>query len=159
MTTPPAYQAIVSIANAIRDLARPTATVTETGPLGSITRSLYSVGEHRDSYNRDDPEVVAVREDLIGAAFAIAQTHAATNKKATERLKNIRHVANYWKHRDDWDPQWTPKKGQENTIAGIRALHGEASVRLGQLEELAEVALGAPFDADKLWDAITETPK
>jgi hypothetical protein len=154
MTRSPAYDALKSIEEAIRDLARPIGTGTEFSPGGSFSRSNYRVGEHQRGYNPDDPDVVAVREDLIGAAFVIVQTHAA-NKPKTQLLRKIQHVANYWKHRDQWDSAWEPENElQKRTIDGVCELGACPPVTLGQLERLAEAALGQRFDADTLWNAV-----
>lgn len=160
MMRPPALIAIESIERAIRDLERPTGTVEEYGPgklvYGGGGRSVYRAGEHPDGvFNPRDPEVVKVREALIGAAFTVAQAHAAYVKAPSATLENIRHVANYWKHRDEWDATWTPNnRGQQVTIPKIIALGASPPVVPGQLDALATKVLGQWFDADALWNAI-----
>lgn len=87
--------------------------------------------------------------------FVIVQTHAA-KKPEIPFLKNIRHVANYWNHRDQRNSACTPDKNgvQLKTIEGVRGLGACPPAKLGQLEKVAEAALGQRLDADTLWNAV-----
>jgi hypothetical protein len=139
------YLALTSIQEAMTALRRPTGTVEEFGG---------AVHGPRDTYRYQTTEELAeVTDDLIGAAFAVAQSYISKNKKSwTPTMTNINHVANYWKHRDQWGPTWA--NAWKDTLAGVQALGATAPVYAGQVKNLAGACLGADFDADRLWQAI-----
>ena len=157
---PPALIALESIDRAIRQLSEPTGSQEEYGPTklvyGGPPTPTYRAGNHlRGIFNPNDPEVVKVREALIGSAFAVAQAHAVL-APINPGLANVRHVANYWKHRDQWDQAWASGSHvQQATMAAMRALGASPPVALGQLEALVRVVLGCPFEAGALWRAIS----
>jgi hypothetical protein len=62
-------------------------------------------------------------------------------------------VANYWKHRDEWNAQWTGK-ANPRTVEPIKRLGAQPPVGPGQLESLVAAVLGEKFGADALWKAI-----
>lgn len=158
-----AFVALQSIERAIKDLWRPTGTVTTSNEFGSSVEDAYPIGRHtRDRWGQPPrmwPEVIAVTEALIGSAFAVAQAYLKTkpaHMAATQQMQDIEHVANYWKHRDEWGPPWgtgieNPRPG---TLAAITRLGATPPIRPGQMVELAQVALGAQFDAEAVWRAI-----
>jgi len=158
-----AYVSLQAIGRAIRDLSRPTGTTTSFGPHGTSVEDLYPIGRHAgENWGKPPrlwPEVIAVTEALIGAAFAVAQAHLKTKAPRPPRAADIDAVANYWKHRDEWGPPWG--SGPEDpdrwpTVAAIKRLGEKPPVRLGQLEQLAQAVLGRPFfDVDALWSAIS----
>ena len=142
--------ALRALGGAIRDLGRPTGTVRETGPYGSESRFEYST--------QSPAERLEVTEDLIGAAFVLAQTYIRIAKKPNSpTVANVLHVANYWKHRDTWDTNWMPgrMKMEKDTISGVRALGAAPPVTLGQLTKLAETVLDGGFDVEMLWAKIS----
>jgi hypothetical protein len=142
------YTALKSIGSAIRDLGRPTGLATEFGPFGVRTKYTYTP--------QTDQDRLVVTEDLIGSAFVLAQTYIKGLPQQPSKACNILHVANYWKHRDEWDVTWTPKNPQQKvTIDAVRALGAVPPVKPGQLTALAENVLNRPFDIDALWTAIT----
>lgn len=106
------------------------------------------------------PEVVEVTEDLMGAAFVVAQEHMG-NATTAQVHHDIEHLANFWKHRGEWGGQW--QSAHRHTLAGIKVLNGgacptKAPSCVGLLAELAEKALNAPFSTDVLWAAIADVP-
>lgn len=142
---PPAYIALESIGRAIGELGKQTGTTTEMGVLGT-TRNTYRTdqGEERE----------LVTEALIGAAFAVAQTHVASVRPKTAAQQAVCHVANYWKHRDQWDGQWSIDRWNRDTVEAIRKLGASPPVVPGQLTRLAQAVLGQPFDWHSLWAAL-----
>lgn len=156
-----AHVALQSIGRAISDLSKPIGIGIETSPLGTVTQDFYPTGlrtpQMLGSPPHMWPEVIAVTEALIGAAFVVAQAHL----KATGVSRpDIEGVANYWKHRDEWGHPWgsgtgSPWKSTLNTITKLKAI---PPVVPGQMRQLANAALGATpdavFDVDLLWAAI-----
>jgi len=140
MPQPFTYQALESIGRAIADLDRPTGSITDVGTYGTSERESYRPIAERD----------AVREDLIGAAFTIAQTYLASIKAKTPTQQSVCTVANYWKHRDQWDAQWNPNGSNTVTINAVRAMGEAPPISPGQLTRLAENALGRPFSTGAL---------
>lgn len=142
------YTALQSIGSAIRDLGRPTGRGTEFSSLGERTEFTYITQTEQDR--------LVVTEDLIGFAFVLAQTYMKALAQPPSKACNILHIANYWKHRDEWEATWTPKTGRQKvTIDAVRALGAAPPVKPGQLTALAEKVLNQPFDVDALWTAIT----
>jgi hypothetical protein len=143
---PPTYVALESIGRAISSLSTATGTITEISPYGNATRITH----------RTDPGVErdTVREALIGAAFALAQAHLVAVNPKNAAQQAVCHVANYWKHRDQWDAQWTASGPNAGTINAVRSMGAAPPTALGQLTQLAEVALGGPFTWEALWRAI-----
>jgi len=95
--TPPILKALRAIERAIGGLSHPISREMLADPFVSQTVVGYdtSPGPERDS----------VREDLIGAAFALAQVwiqELGVKKAMVHRQPAVNHVANYWKHRDEW---------------------------------------------------------
>jgi len=113
------------------------------------------------------PTVIEATEVLIGAALVTAQEYIG-NRDTTKAHEDIRTVANFWKHRDEWGLDWAkasrskPNAKKPTTCEAIESL-GEmppmtAEVSLGQLTRLAKVALGEPFTVTALYDAIANIP-
>jgi hypothetical protein len=156
-----AYVALCLIGQAIADLSKPIGTGTTTTELGSLADDMYRIGQNSPQRAgvppRLWPEVIAVTEALIGAAFVVAQTHINAIRKHSATIDDINHVANYWKHRDDWHAPWgtgaeAPRKA---TLAAVHRLGATAPVAPGQLQALAERVLGRPFEVEALWAAIS----
>lgn len=141
--------ALDSIGRALQDLRRPTGRVTEASPYGERTYETF-VTDTED-------ELLLVTEDLVGAAFVVAQTYMkATSKRSAwsvERRK-IDHISNYWKHRDEWDSTWTKTGKNRETIDAVMDMGALPPVKPGQLMELATAALGARFTTDSLWSKL-----
>lgn len=145
------YTALIAIGNAIKDLGRPTGLATEFSLFGERTEFTYTTKTKQDR--------LVVTEDLIGAAFVLAQTYLKGLHQHPPKGCNIQHVANYWKHRDEWNATWTPKNRQQGkTIAAVKKLEAAPPVKPGQLTALAENVLNQPFSVDALWTAITFKP-
>lgn len=145
------YIALQSIENAIRDLSRPTGRGTATGPSGVTTElTTYSTQTEQDR--------LLVTEDLIGSAFVLAQTYLRQSQTRPPKAEAIEAVANYWKHRNEWDLSGTPKGNQRATIEAIRKWVAELSLTPGELIVLTEKALGQRFSVDALWSAMTCKP-
>jgi hypothetical protein len=139
----PVYIALQGIDAAIKGVHAPTGTIYEFSPVGNEVRSTYRGTQQ---------ELEEVVEDLIGVAFALAQTHLKAKKKPNA---GVEAVANYWKHRDQWDPSWSNGTQQQlSTMAAIRRLGGSPPMAVGQLKSLAKTVLGVPFSGDALWEAI-----
>ena len=155
-----AYVSLQAIGRAIRDLSRPTGTTTSFGPHGTSVEDLYPIGRHAgENWGKPPrlwPEVIAVTEALIGAAFAVAQAYLKTKAPRPPKAGDIDAVANYWKHRDEWRLPWADgtKDPHALTEATIMRLGATPPVKPGQLEELAQAVLGRPFDVDALWRVI-----
>ena len=142
------YTALRYIGSAIKELRQPTGLGTEFGPFGERTEFTYAT--------RTEQEHLEVTEDLIGAAFVLAQTYIKGLPHQTTKMRSILNVSNYWKHRDEWGKDWTPKnEGQRRTIDAVKALGAKPPVKPGQLAALAKNVLNQPFDIDALWIAIT----
>jgi hypothetical protein len=139
------YIALESIGRAIRDLDKPRGTVQIFDGFGGV--------RVEDDYRTETPaEKLAVTEDLIGAAFVLAQTY--THGKGGAPFEAIRTVANYWKHRDQWDARWSEIGPNVGTIRAVKTLGLAPPVAVGQLSTLAEWALCVRFDVDALRRAI-----
>jgi len=130
---------------ALRKIFEPTGIISETGPQGTEQRHTYRVNT--------DQEKEAVREALIGAAFVVGQTFLRMVPQWTATMSNINHVANYWKHRDDWDAAWAHPR-IHLTAQAVRALGASPPVQLGQLTQLARTVLGGSFDTIVLWSKL-----
>jgi hypothetical protein len=144
----PTQVALDFIGQAIARLREPTGTRTTIGPptYGPSVDNAYAY--------KTDEEFLEVRDDLIGAAFVIAQTYIA-GKTWTPTMHNVNHVANYWKHRDDWDAAWSQgNRQQRTTMDEVKALGAAPPVHPGQVAALAQAVLGGPFGWDALWRAI-----
>jgi hypothetical protein len=159
-----AYVALQSIGRAIKDLWKPTGTLTVSGPiLGGMSVDTYAVGGVTPTSASDPrfgkpprmwPEVIAVTEALIGSAFAVAQAYLKTLATRPKRADDIDGVANYWKHRDEWGPPWSTGTGSPhaNTLAAIGRLGASPPVAPGQLQQLCNAVLLSPaYDPDALW--------
>jgi hypothetical protein len=142
--------ALHSIGNAIRDLRRPTGQGTASGPFGMTTKLTYTT--------RTEQDRLLVTEDLIGSAFVLAQTYLKRLQTLPPKADDIEAVANYWKHRNQWDLSREPKSNQKKTIDAVRKWVAEPSLTPGELSDLAEKALGQPFDVDALLSAMTCKP-
>jgi len=139
----PVHVALQAIDAAIAKAGAPTGTTYVFSPEGMT--------EGR-TYRGTATELREVVEDLIGAAFAIAQTHLKGVKRTNA---DVEALANYWKHRDEWDDTWTPVNNlQMKTMTEVRRLGAKPPVRLGQLETLAAAVLGGMFSGEALWHAI-----
>ena len=112
--------------------------------------------EHGNLHPTQWPPVVETTEAMIGAALVVAQEYIG--KPNTDRHGQICHLANYWKHREEWGDQW--QTAHPKTRAGIEALGAtvpaDRVARLGQLTTLIEVVLGVPFSTLALWEAISD---
>jgi hypothetical protein len=144
------YTTLQSIGNAIADLRRPTGQGTASGPLGVTTKLTYTT--------RTEPDRLLVTEDLIGSAFVLAHTYFQHSPTLPSKANDIRAVANYWKHRDEWDLSSEPTGAQKRTIEAVKKWVAEPSLAPGELSELAEKALGQPFCVDALWSAMISRP-
>jgi hypothetical protein len=146
----PVYVALQSIGRAIQDLRRPLGKITVVDPpYGSVDRHQYATDTLAG--------VQEVTEDLIGAAFVLAHKYSTrvNNQNPSTMIINVHHVANYWKHRDTWDQNWSNTDRQEaKTIAAVKALGATPPVMPGQLTKLAEVVLNQLFDVEVLWATI-----
>jgi hypothetical protein len=150
--------ALLSIGGAIRDLSQPTGRLTMFTALGAVDRDTYAIEPQDERLRRAPPhlwpEVLAVTESLMGAAFVVAQAHLKATGKTNASIEG---VANYWKHRDEWSAPWgsgteAPRPATLRTIVALGAI---APVALGQMQQLARAVLGgAAFDVELLWDAI-----
>ncbi len=145
------WVALEAIGGAIRDLHQPRGRAIVTDVFGEQVKDIYATDT--------SDQLLEVTEDLIGAAFVLAQTWiTATRKKAlSATAENVLHVANYWKHRDTWDVNWIPGKNriEAGTIAAVRALGAAPPTVLRQLTSLAEAALKQRFSVEALWAAIS----
>ena len=143
------YIALQSIEKAIGDLSRPTGRGTSTWPFG-VELTTYSTQTEEDR--------LLVTEDLIGSAFVLAQTYLRRSQTRPPKAEAIGAVANYWKHRNEWDLSGTLKGNQKATIEAVREWVAELSLTPGELSVLAEKALGRPFSVDALWSAMICKP-
>jgi hypothetical protein len=100
--------------------------------------------------------VIKVTEALIGSALVVAQTHVKGTGRTSRAIEDICHIANYWKHRDEWCAPWASgaRAPNANTLAAISRLGATPPVVLGQLTQLVDAVLGSPFDVEALWRAI-----
>jgi hypothetical protein len=154
-----AHVALQSIGRAIEDLSKPIGTGTTTSAFGSLVEDIYRIGPQPQGLRgvppHTWPEVIAVTEALIGAAFAVAQAHLRATGK---RNQNIDGVANYWKHRDEWCQPWGSgtEQPRAGTLQAITTLGATPPIVPGQLQRLASSALGgAAFDVELLWAEVT----
>lgn len=141
----PARVALESIGRAIAELSRPTGTSVSSDYLGN-THQVHTYPVETGL------EKLLVTEDLIGAAFVLAQTHIGS--RTGTKLDEVRVVANYWKHRDGWDAQWTVTNSNKPTVPALALLGFTAPTVSGQLTQIAEKVLGGPFDVNTLWQII-----
>ncbi len=134
--------------------------LTTTTEFGMSSEAVYPVGQDTTFRvglpPRFRPEAVAVTEALIGSAFAVAQAYLQTKPAWPLTGRYVNDVANYWKHRDEWGPPWSTGNGSPHfhTLNAITKLGIMPPVVPGQLQALAQAALGRPFDVDALWSAI-----
>ena len=122
--------------------------------------------------SKHEPAFAEVEEDLIGAAFVVAQAHLVREKMkgADEAKVRVNHVANYFKHHMEWplrNDRWEAPK-LRTTFDALTSLQifGPGEERL--LTKLASWALTGTFDrqlldkrprwtfdGDHLWQAIS----
>jgi len=119
-------------------------------PIGRRTQDRFGVPP------RLWPEVIAVTEALIGSALVVAQTHLKATGKQSPKAADIEHLANYWKHRDEWGPPWGlgDEQPRHGSLTAITRLGATPPVGPGQLEHMVANVLGQPFDAEVLWALI-----
>jgi hypothetical protein len=187
----PTNVALTKIEAVIKSLRNPTAEGYVVSPGGSYSVPMYPHIQTRDEIKnpvaatadpnelreramlrrgevppKDEPAYAEVEEDLIGAAFVVAQAHLARESKlpklkkgnsidTNDRKQRINLVANYFKHHPDWGMQnnkWVAKtKGgpAEATIAAL-ALIPVCCPETRLLTKLASWALTNTFDGQLL---------
>jgi len=100
------------------------------------------------------PNVQAQLELLYGQALVQVQTLLEAHTKRTDVQEALNHLANYYKHRNSWDAQWTTTRSNANTRLAVINLGGAAPTIDGQLTKLLRRALNLREDSGHLLDHL-----
>ncbi len=156
----PPRVALLALEHAIQILWQSTGHTTKLDGPFQTELDHYRTGPMRPEQHgvppRLWPEVLTVTEDLLGASFVVAQTFllGIPQDALTPRQRGVIHVANYWKHRSEWNDSWDESGENRRTIPAIRALGASPPVKVGQMESLVQTVLRGHYSAEALWLVI-----